>query len=89
MKNSPTTIISLLGCGVYYWLWIYVVPKARGYRIRQQVLELADGAQNHKLVNVPVADLAAWNATHDHVGRPLQQVPSVPGSEEEKKQGLV
>ncbi|KAI8271412.1 High-affinity methionine permease [Colletotrichum sp. SAR 10_98] len=75
----------LLGCGVYYWLWIYVVPKARGYRIRQQVLELADGAQSHKLVKVPVADLAEWDATHDHVGRPLQQVPSVPGSEEEKK----
>ncbi|KAJ0359941.1 hypothetical protein COL26b_014223 [Colletotrichum chrysophilum] len=75
----------LLGCGVYYWLWIYVVPKARGYRIRQQVLELADGAQSHKLVKVPVADLAEWDATHDHVGRPLQQVASVPGSEEEKK----
>ncbi|KAI8170553.1 High-affinity methionine permease [Colletotrichum sp. SAR 10_70] len=75
----------LLGCGVYYWLWIYVVPKARGYRIRQQVLELADGAQSHKLVKVPVGDLAEWDATHDHVGRPLQQVPSVLGSEEEKK----
>ncbi|KAI8180286.1 High-affinity methionine permease [Colletotrichum sp. SAR 10_75] len=75
----------LLGCGVYYWLWIYVVPKARGYRIRQQVLELADGAQSHKLVKVPVGDLAEWDATHDHVGRPLQQVPSVPGSEEEKE----
>ncbi|EQB49749.1 high-affinity methionine permease [Colletotrichum gloeosporioides Cg-14] len=79
----------LLGCGVYYWLWIYVVPKARGYRIRQQVLELADGAQSHKLVKVPVNDLAAWDATHDHVGRPLQQVASVPGSEEEKKQVVV
>ncbi|KAK2732437.1 high affinity methionine permease, partial [Colletotrichum kahawae] len=74
----------LVGCGVYYWLWIYVVPKARGYRIRQQVLELADGAQSHKLVKVPVDDLAAWDATHDHVGRPLQQVSSSPGSEEEK-----
>ncbi|KAF5512992.1 High-affinity methionine permease [Colletotrichum aenigma] len=79
----------LLGCGVYYWLWIYVVPKARGYRIRQQVLELADGAQSHKLVKVPVGDLAEWDATHDHVGRPLQQVPSVPGSEEEKKPAAV
>ncbi|KAJ0304029.1 hypothetical protein Brms1b_011397 [Colletotrichum noveboracense] len=75
----------LLGCGVYYWLWIYVVPKARGYRIRQHLLELADGAQSHKLVKVPVGDLAEWDATHDHVGRLLQQVLSVPGSEEEKK----
>ncbi|KAJ0276560.1 hypothetical protein CBS470a_010720 [Colletotrichum nupharicola] len=75
----------LLGCGVYYWLWIYVVPKARGYRIMQHLLELADGAQSHKLVKVPVGDLAEWDATHDHVGRLLQQVLSVPGSEEEKK----
>ncbi|TEA20262.1 High-affinity methionine permease [Colletotrichum sidae] len=75
----------LVGCGVYYWLWIFVVPKARGYRIRQQVLELADGAQSHELVKVPVAELGDWDAAHDNVGRPLRHVSSGQGSEEEKK----
>ncbi|KAF6814221.1 high affinity methionine permease [Colletotrichum plurivorum] len=79
----------LVGCGVYYWLWIFVVPKARGYRIRQQVLELANGAQSHQLVKVPVVELAEWDATHDHVGRSLRQVSSGLGSEEEKKQVAV
>src|SRR5271168_2284039 len=27
---------SLVLCGIYYIFWIYVVPKLRGYRIRQQ-----------------------------------------------------
>ncbi|KAK2038070.1 high-affinity methionine permease [Colletotrichum somersetense] len=75
----------LVGCGVYYWLWIYAVPKLKGYEIRQQVLELADGAQSHKLIKVPVTKLAEWDATHDQVGRSLQQTPSEQATEEEKK----
>ncbi|WDK23611.1 high-affinity methionine permease [Colletotrichum graminicola] len=75
----------LVGCGVYYWLWIYAVPKLKGYEIRQQVLELADGAQSHKLVKVPVAELAEWDANHDQVGRRLQQTPSEQPTEEEKR----
>ncbi|GKT66442.1 high-affinity methionine permease [Colletotrichum tofieldiae] len=75
----------LVGCGIYYWLWIYAVPKLKGYEIRQQVLELADGAQSHKLVKVPVTELDEWDATHDQVGRPLQQTPSEQVTEEEKK----
>lgn len=48
-----------------------MIPKLRGYRIRQEVLRLEDGAQSHKLVKVPVAKLSEWDATHDAVGRPL------------------
>ncbi|KAF6800374.1 high affinity methionine permease [Colletotrichum sojae] len=84
-----TKSFSLIGCGVYYWLWIFVVPKARGYRIRQQVLELANGAQSHQLIKVPVSELAEWDANHDHVGRSLREVLSGSGSEEEKKQAAV
>ncbi|KZL86037.1 high affinity methionine permease [Colletotrichum incanum] len=75
----------LVGCGIYYWLWIYAIPKLRGYEIRQQVLELKNGAQSHKLVKVPVAELAEWDTNHDQVGRPLQQTPSEQTTEEEKK----
>ncbi|KAH8890353.1 amino acid transporter [Thozetella sp. PMI_491] len=64
-----TGIGILVGCGVYYFLWIWAVPKLRGYRIRQEVLQLDDGAQSHRLVKVPVEALADWDATHDVVGR--------------------
>ena len=67
---------SLVGCGVYYTLWIYVIPHLRGYRIRQQVLVFEDGANSHKLIKVPVEELAAWDAHHDHVGRTLSQISS-------------
>ncbi|KAK3682825.1 amino acid permease-domain-containing protein [Podospora appendiculata] len=61
----------LVGCGVYYYVWVQLLPRLRGYRIRQEVLRLDDGANSHKLVKVPVAQLAEWDATHDASGRPV------------------
>ncbi|GAB1319272.1 High-affinity methionine permease [Madurella fahalii] len=59
-------------CAVYYYFWISLIPKLRGYRIRQVVLNLDDGdVQSHKLVKVPLTELADWDANHDAVGRPL------------------
>jgi hypothetical protein len=75
-------LLSLLGCGVYYVLWIYVIPKIRGYRIRQEVLQFENGAQSHKLVKVPVAGLSEWDASHDHVGRSVTR--TLHGSSDEK-----
>lgn len=62
---------SLIACAIYYYLWISVIPKLRGYRIRQEILRLEDGAQSHKLVKVPIDKLSEWDATHDAVGRLL------------------
>lgn len=45
------------------------VPKLLGYRLRQEILEFEDGAQSQALVKVPVAELEAWDAAHDHSGR--------------------
>lgn len=58
-------------CGLYYVGWIYVLPKVRGYRIRQGVITLDSGAKTHKLFKVPVAELAAWDASHDALGNNL------------------
>ena len=76
MPPTADELSSLIGCGVYYVLWINVIPRFRGYRIRQEVLVLDNGAQSHKLIKVPEAELAAWDAGHDHVGRTLTQVSS-------------
>lgn len=66
----------MVGCGVYHWIWTVGIPKLRGYEIRQEILELDDGAQSQTLIKVPVAELEAWDASHDHSGRRL--VSNVP-----------
>ncbi|KAJ4989783.1 high affinity methionine permease [Stagonosporopsis vannaccii] len=71
-----TGIAILLVCGLYYIGWIYVLPKIRGYRIRPGVITLDSGAKTHKLFKVPIAELAAWDATHDAVGRNLNDAGS-------------
>lgn len=77
-KSNPLTCAyrvliyySLVVCGLYYVGWIYVVPKIRGYRIRQGIITLDSGAKTHKLFKVPIAELAAWDASHDALGREL------------------
>lgn len=75
-----------MGCGIYYYLWIDAVPRLLGYRIRQEVLELDDGAQSHTLIKVPVNELAQWEETHDSVGR-LVSATSVQSVEDGKLDG--
>lgn len=61
----------MVACGIYYYFWISLIPKLRGYRIRQVVLNLDGGdVQSHKLIKVPLTELADWDANHDAVGRP-------------------
>ncbi|PPQ64604.1 LOW QUALITY PROTEIN: hypothetical protein CVT26_002002 [Gymnopilus dilepis] len=43
-------IVLLLLCGLYYWLWIVVLPRVWGYEIVQEVEEHPDGARNTRLV---------------------------------------
>lgn len=64
-----TGIAIIIGCGVYYWLWIWAFPRIGGYRVRQEVLQFEHGAQSHKLVKVPVQELAQWDEVHDSIGR--------------------
>ncbi|KAI9740220.1 MAG: hypothetical protein M1834_004798 [Cirrosporium novae-zelandiae] len=66
----PPIPTSLVICGVYYWLWIHLLPKLGRYQICQVVLELDDGAaMTHKLIKVPDENLADWDAEHDATGR--------------------
>ncbi|KAK0746925.1 amino acid permease-domain-containing protein [Schizothecium vesticola] len=64
----------LLSCAIYYYIWTSLVPRLRGYRIRQTVLHLDNHALTHQLVKVPLAGLKEWDATHDAVGRPLSEM---------------
>ncbi|KAF8968156.1 amino acid transporter [Flammula alnicola] len=39
----------LLCCGLYYWIWIIVLPKLGGYEVVEEIEESADGARNTRL----------------------------------------
>lgn len=71
---SPNS--SLVACAIYYSVWKYVLPRFGGYRLRQEVLVLDNGAQSHQIIKIPIGELAQWDATHDVVGRPLEDYGS-------------
>ncbi|KAL1626628.1 hypothetical protein SLS54_002790 [Diplodia seriata] len=58
----------ILICGVYYWVWIYLLPRLGGYEMRQRVVQLPDGAITHELVKVEKGELAKWDDEHDVLG---------------------
>ncbi|KAM7197559.1 high affinity methionine permease [Rhypophila sp. PSN 637] len=74
---AVTGIGIIVGCGIYYILWVYIIPRLKGYRLRQQVLFFEDGAQSHQLLKVPVQELAEWDSRHDAVGRPLDRTTHI------------
>jgi len=40
----------ILLCGLYYWIWVIILPKLGGYEIVEQAEKLKDGARMTKLV---------------------------------------
>jgi hypothetical protein len=59
----------------YYYVWMYWLPKRGNYAIRSTIAVVDDGsgATAHRIVKVPNAELAEWDATHDEHGRLLDQ----------------
>lgn len=78
-----TGIGILLVCGAYYVGYIVVLPKVKGYKLRQELIELGDGAQTHVLRKVPVTEVEAWDHSHDANGHRLSpEWSSQEGAEE-------
>lgn len=75
---------SLIACGLYYLVWAKVLPKWKGYSLRQEVVDLGQGAEAHKIAKVPNAQIADWDANHDTVGRLRQRFIHRSESEGEK-----
>lgn len=49
--SSAVNVLNLCQCcGLYYWLWIIVLPKYGNYEIIEEVEESTEGAKNTKLV---------------------------------------
>ena len=72
-------MLSVVLCGIYYVLWIYVLPRFGRYRIRQEAVILDNGAVSHKLTKVPLSELRQWDETHDAVGHEIVQTSASHG----------
>ncbi|KAL5117335.1 hypothetical protein ACEQ8H_004780 [Pleosporales sp. CAS-2024a] len=78
----------LLACGVYYYIWIVLLPKLKGYEVRHEVLDLGNGAQTHHLIKVPVGRIQEWDAQHDAHGRKMDPNPLNESSQQDEKKGV-
>ena len=72
-----TGLAILAACGAYYWVWVHGIPRWRGHKLRQQVVDFGDGAQAYQVVEVPAADVAAWDSTHGPRTLALRSIPSL------------
>jgi amino acid transporter len=62
-------IAIMIVCGIYYWVWMKVLPRYGKYEMRSEVLDVDDnGANTHRLVKIPLTELEEWDATHDDAG---------------------
>ncbi|KAK0391428.1 hypothetical protein NLU13_0928 [Sarocladium strictum] len=61
-------------CGAYYYVWMKLLPRWGKYSIRSEVISVDEnGANTHRLLRVPDAEVGEWDATHDELGRKLRQ----------------
>ena len=65
--------VRVIACGVYYLIWARLLPKWRGYQIRNTVIVLPDGAVSHNIIKVKNDQVEAWDAKQDPSGRSLNE----------------
>lgn len=82
---------SIVSCGLllvsalYYYVWIRVLPRRRGYAIRQERIVLRTGEVTNSLVKVPLAQVSEWDRLHDVAGR--RRVYAMTGTSEDGESG--
>lgn len=64
------TLFTSIGfCGVYYFVYMKILPHFGGYQFRQTIIAGPSGETSHKMVKVPNDELAKWDEEHDAAGR--------------------
>ena len=62
----------MVGCVIYYYVWIKILPRVGHYTMRPETIFLdQDGSVTHRLRKIPNAELAEWDRTHDEAGNIL------------------
>lgn len=64
---------SLVVCGIYYYLWVKWIPSWKGYKLRQEVVNLGGGAEAHRLSKVRIEDLEKWDESHNAAGNVINR----------------
>ncbi|KAI8657852.1 High-affinity methionine permease [Fusarium keratoplasticum] len=60
----------LLLYGIYYLFWVYLLPRWGGYVILSELIEVGtDGANTHRLLKIPKAQIGQWDRHHDEAGK--------------------
>lgn len=75
---------SIGACVVYYYIWVWLLPKWRKYELRQTIIHGENGITAHRLVKIPLEDIETWDAEHDASGR-LRQTTTIEDDEVELK----
>jgi amino acid transporter len=76
-------IAILILCGLYYALWMYVLPRFGNYAIRPEIVQIDNnGATTHRLVQVPLDQVGSWDAEHDEAGNLRHRHVSGNGSDD-------
>lgn len=69
-RGIGLTLFTRIGfCGVYYFVYMKVLPHFGGYKFRQTIISGSSGEASHKMVKVPNDELAKWDEEHDAAGR--------------------
>ena len=76
---------SILICGLYYYIWVYAIPSLKGCKVRQETVDLGNGAVAHQLIRIPKDKVAEWDRYHDAVGRHISEVDVKSSAVEETK----
>ncbi|OTA96558.1 hypothetical protein M434DRAFT_19599 [Hypoxylon sp. CO27-5] len=62
-------IAIIILCALYYVVWMYLLPRWGGYKVRPEILTVDEhGAVTHRLVKVPLSEIEKWDEEHDEAG---------------------
>ncbi|KAF4553350.1 Amino acid permease-like protein 7 [Elsinoe fawcettii] len=67
----------LVGMGIYYYVWVHLLPRLRKYSIRTLTVVNEDGSVVHQLKRVPNAEIEEWDRTHDEAGDVLAEATGI------------
>ncbi|KAJ5166775.1 uncharacterized protein N7482_005556 [Penicillium canariense] len=81
------TGLAIIGaCVVYYYVWVWLIPKWGNYQLRQTILHDDNGTTAHNLVKVPNEEVESWDLKYDIAGR-LRQRPETTFLDSETTKG--
>lgn len=67
----------LVGMGIYFYVWVHLLPRLGNYSMRTLTAVNEDGSVVHLLKRVPNDQIEQWDRTHDDAGNLLSEASDV------------